>query len=200
MTTEAQETVPNDLEKFASHALRRTRPGSYEHLLCQHLIRSVASEPLEKIRLVSEAAYMVPDTPVDRDTLEALYNVVTSLIRSRQDIVNPYKTGDWHSTITWGFQRTKKNFEKYINPWMKSWDGIAWIRFDTKEKSEWFINLEWGATKFYKGTSRIYISGLAIIESRFITWAIPQIMTMFEQLSKLVNPDLYDSMLEKMRV
>ena len=35
----AEET--DDLQVFAVKALRRNQPGSYEHLLCQYLIRSV---------------------------------------------------------------------------------------------------------------------------------------------------------------
>ena len=46
----------DSFQEFARQALRLTRKGSFEQLVCQHLIVSVASEPLTKVRLVCEAA------------------------------------------------------------------------------------------------------------------------------------------------
>ena len=87
-------------------------------------------------------------------------------------------------------------------PWLETWDGVVSLKFDysDREDEKEFNELEFGPRKFWWATRRIHVIGLAKLEGRFMTWAMPQIMIMFEQLSKLVNPDLYDSILEKMRV
>lgn len=195
-----EESQEDTLGDFAGRVLRRNMPGSYEQLLCQHLIKSVAANPIEKIRLVCEAAMMVPNTPVDTETLETIYNVVTSFSQSRLDIKDPYDSRMWHGIITWSFDRTGEAFERYITPWMKDDDAFYIKGFSyNDEKKEEFNALEFGPRKFFWGCERIHIAGLAVLEARFMAWAMPQVMVMFEQLSKLVSPDLYMEMLEKVR-
>ena len=195
--TEDQKTAPEDFEKFASQALRRNKLGSYEQLLCQHLIKSVASEPIEKIRLVAEAAYMVPSTPVDEEILDIIYSVVTSFIGTEIIITNPDL---FFGKIAWGFQLTDENYEKYILPWFKGFGRLFLTnRAPNSEKIE---EMENSPLKFWNMTafSKIFPTSVEYMKTTFLVWAMPQIMVMFEQLSKLVNPDLYDSILEKMRV
>ncbi len=184
------------LPNFVSRAMRRKMPGSYEQLLCQHLIKSVGAPPLEKIRLVAEAAFMVPDSPVDKETLDVLYKVVMSFNRTREDIVDPIQK--WSFYIAWVFERDNEDFEKYILPWSPSLEGINMIEIRSQETMKQVKELEFGPTKFFFVTSQIHISGLAALEGRFISWAIPQIMTIFQKLSKLISPDLYETILAKM--
>ena len=197
MTTEEKNTAPEDFEKFASQALRRNKLGSYEQLLCQHLIKSVASEPIEKIRLVAEAAYMIPDTPVDTETLDVIYSVVTSFIGTEIIIQNPEL---FFGKIAWGFGLTNENFEKYIRPWFKGFGRLFLVARGTN--SDEIEAMEKGPKKFWTITaySKVFPTSVEYLKATFLVWAIPQVMVMFEQLSKLVNPDLYDSILEKMRV
>ena len=197
MTAEEQQTASKDFEKFASQALRRNKLGSYEQLLCQHLIKSVASDPIEKIRLVAEAAYMVPDTPVDTEILDIIYGVVTSFIGTEIIITNPEL---FFGKIAWGFSLTDINFEKYISPWFKGFGRLFLVsRTSNTKKLE---EMEDGSIKFWNMTaySKLFPTSVEYLKTTFLVWAIPQIMVMFEQLSKLVNPVLYDSILDKMRV
>ena len=195
--TEDQKTAPEDFEKFASQALRRNKLGSYEQLLCQHLIKSVASDPIEKIRLVAEAAYMIPDTPVDTEILDIIYSVVTSFIGTEIIITNPDL---FFGKIAWGFKLIDENFEKYIRPWFKGFSRLFLL--SRVKNSDQIEELDDGPRKFWSMTaySQIYPTSVEYLKATFLVWAIPQVMVMFEQLSKLVNPDLYDSILDKMRV
>ena len=113
MGGEQEQVETEGVQGFLSRALRRKQPGSYEQFLCQHLIRSVAAEPLEKIRLVSEAAYMVPDTPVDKSILESIYRVVISLTSTEVSIRNQEH---WGGSIPWNFELSDENYKRFIDP------------------------------------------------------------------------------------
>ena len=199
-TEEEAQTEGEGIQGFVSRALRRKMPGSFEQLLCQHLIRSVASDPVEKVRLICEAAMMGPDTPVDKENLEIIYQVSTGLTETRKDVMDPY-VGKWHSMMMWGFARNEENFDRYIKPWIRTWDSLVYRTFSYREdnEKERIQNLR-GSEYFWAICDRAHIATVATLETRFLTWAIPQVMRMFEQLSKLISPDLYEMMLEKMKV
>jgi hypothetical protein len=183
------------LASFASSALRRNKPGSYEQLLCQHLIKSVAAPPIEKIRLVSEAALLVQDNDIDKELLEVLFKVVTSFIMTRQDIRDPYL---WHGAFSWSFQRSNEAYKRYVVPWFDHADGLFHkeIKYSDLQK---YDAMNWGGQKFFFVTQRLHIAGLDVMESKFTAWAMPQIMTIFEKLSRLIDPDVYMDMLERVR-
>jgi hypothetical protein len=65
--TSDTDSSENGFEEFASTALRLQRKGSFEQLLCQHLIVSVSSPLLEKVRLICETAFMVPKDKLSLD-------------------------------------------------------------------------------------------------------------------------------------
>ncbi len=197
--TENQQAAPEKgegLPNFVTRALRRKMPGSYEQLLCQHLIKSVAAEPMEKIRLVSEAAYMVQDTPVDQDVLDVIFNVANSFMNMNV-VLDQYLELYW-GKIAWSFKRNKENYEKYILPWLFSLDRLRWVSgdgpsYDVRTLEPWQF--------FFAVTTdaKIWPSSLEWLKASFISWAMPQAMTIFEQLSRLVSPDLYEAMLGKMK-
>ena len=39
------------------------------------------------------------------------------------------------------------------------------------------------------------VGNFQMLKTEFLKWVIPQVMTVFEQLSKLIDPDLYQQML-----
>jgi hypothetical protein len=39
------------------------------------------------------------------------------------------------------------------------------------------------------------LGNFQMLKTEFLRWAIPQVMTIFKQLSKLIDPDLYQQML-----
>jgi hypothetical protein len=140
---------------------------------------------------------MVPDTPVDKETLEIIYGVVTSFIGTEIIITNPDL---FFGKIAWGFKLSEENYGKYILPWFKGF-GRLFLTGRVPNSDE-IGAMENGAKKFWTMTaySQIFPTSVEYMKATFLVWAVPQVMTMFEQLSKLVNPDLYDSILDKMRV
>lgn len=184
-------------QEFASKALRLHRRGSFENLLCQHLIMSVASEPLRKVRLICEAGWMVDLDKIglDIEQVETIYTVALSFLNT-----NP-KT-DFLS-MAWGFSLTKENYERFVAPWRRktSLFFVSSCRSDTDEKRERLNQTKNEAEHFYLMTYKLNLSfsSLQMLKSEFLRWALPHIMDIFEKLSRLVQPDLYKEMLQIMK-
>jgi len=187
----------NSFEKFASNALRLSRKGSFEQLLCQHLIVSVASSPLEKVRLICEAAFMVPKDKADLDfeLAETIYLAALGFLNTNIQI-------DLIS-IAWGFELTSENYDRFVKPWHK---GIP-LSFassctaETEEKRERLKQAKDKAEHFFLLTHRLnlYPTSFQCLKSEFLRWSIPAAMEIFEKLSRLVDPDLYREMLQILR-
>ena len=186
-----------EFQKFTSQALRLHRRGSFENLLCQHLIMSVATNPLAKVRLVCEAGWMVDSNKIglDLDQVETIYTVALSLLNT-----NP-KT-DFLS-MAWGFSLTLENYARFIAPWRRktSLFFCASCRAETGEKRGQLNQMESEAGKFYLMTHELNLSSSSfqMLKSEFLRWALPLIMEIFEKLSRLVQPDLYKEMLQIMK-
>jgi len=98
-------------QKFASQALRLQRKGSFEQLLAQHLIQSVSMDPLSKVRLVLEAAFIVP-----RDKLDIDWELAETVYLATLGFLNTSLHGEY-VVMAWGFRLTRENFERFVKPW-----------------------------------------------------------------------------------
>ena len=183
----------SDFESFTSQALRMRQKGSFETLLAQHLAVAIPSDPLTKIRLISEACYMIPKGKLDIDMalVETVYLSCISFLNTR---VNRESV-----KISWGFQQTAKNYQRFVEPWHRAFP--MFFVCDTADESEKKRNVLNQATtkaeRFFLFTCNLDLSvgSYQILKVQFITWAIPKVMEFFEQLSKLVDPDTYKEML-----
>lgn len=188
------------LEGFTGRALRRNKAGSYEQLLCQHLIQAVNSPPAQKIRLICEAAYMIPETPdktdkINREDLDLLYKVATSFSETRFDMRNPE---EFHGAMLWAFPLARETVEKYVMPWLDDDTQIYLTGRLREEVSEKLSAMKWGPDKIFKMSQNLHIAGFAKMEAVFTSWAMPKAMILFESLAKQVNPDTYQRILEVM--
>ena len=183
------------LESFASSALRRNKPGSYEQLLCQHLIKAVIADPIEKIRLICEAAMMVPKFTADN--LDTLYNIATSFVSTKINVFIDAKflnQSDWDGVIAWSIPRNKESYEKNILPWARS---LNYIHRKGRHKAPDNINECEDFQLFWYTTFDATNGTLEVLKSRFTIWAMPQAMRILEQLTEFVSPDVYTEMLER---
>jgi len=184
----------NSFQKFASQALRLQRKGSFEQLLAQHLIQSVSMDPLNKVRLVLEAAFMVPKDKVDLD-----FELAETIYLTTLGFLNTNIKSDYIS-IAWGFTLTKENYERFIKPWHR---GIplgfsSWCKADSDEKHDRLKKAEDEAEYFFLLTNNLNLAPTSFqcLKSEFLRWSIPIIMEFFEKLSRLIDPDLYREMLQ----
>jgi len=196
MTSDA-DSPENGFQEFASTALRLQRKGSFEQLLCQHLIVSVASEPLTKVRLICEAAFMVPKDKVnlDLELAEAIYLVALGFLNT--NIQSDY------ISVAWGFNLTSKNYDRFIKPWHMGFplSFASSCAAETERKRERLNRAEDKAENFFLLTTRLnlYPTSFQCLKSEFLRWSIHVVMDIFEKLSRLVDPDLYREMLQILR-
>lgn len=184
-------------QDFVSSALRLHRRGSYENLLCQHLIMAVNADPLRKVRLICEASWMTDPskTGLDMKQVETIYTVDLSLLNTNPET-------DFLS-VAWGFSLTPENFERFIAPWHRKTSLFfnSTCRAETNEKRERLSQAKSEAEHFYLMTYKFNLSfsSLQMLKSEFLRWAFPLVMDIFEKFSRLVQPDLYKEMLQIMK-
>jgi hypothetical protein len=192
---EDNEKTKDSFERFTSQALRLTRKGSFEQLLAQHLIQSVSIDPLNKVRLVLEAAFMVP-----KDKLELDVDLAETVYLATLGFLNTNIQSDYIS-VAWGFCLTRENYEHFIKPWHK---GIplsfaASSTAETEEKREMLKKAEDNAAEHFfllTHSLNLYPTSFQCLQSEFLRWSIPVTMQFFEKLSRLIDPDLYREMLQ----
>ena len=191
--TDRQEA--DDLESFAKSVIRRPTKGSWESLLAQHLIQSVNAPALQKLRLICEAAFMAEDKAkgLDMELLDVTYQVTTGLQQTKD------KEWIW---IPWPFDPSKNNYDRYIKPWRRQ--STRYFRFnstchaESDDKEKRLHELKGNkAAEFFYWTDGIHLSGstFQVLVSEFTRWALPRMMMVFSELSKLVDPELYQSIL-----
>lgn len=191
---ELEEEHKDSFQKFTSQALRLQRKGSFEQLLAQHLIQSVSMDPLNKVRLVLEAAFIVPHDKLNIDFERAETIYLTTL-----GFLNTNIQGDYVS-MAWGFSLDKESFERFIKPWHKgiSLSFSAWCQSETQKKRENLEQAEDEAEHFFLLTNWLNLAPTSFqcLKSEFLRWSIPITMEIFEKLSRLIDPDLYREMLQ----
>ena len=195
--THLSEQKENSFQDFTSQALRLHRQGSFENLLCQHLIMSVAADPLTKVRLICEAGWMVDADKIGLDlkTVETVYTVSLSFLNTSPET-------DFLS-MAWGFSLNRGNYKRFVAPWRRQtmlWFCASCIA-EREEKKERLNKAESKAEKFYLITHQLdlSLSSFHMLKSEFLRWALPLVMKIFEKLSRLVQPDLYKEMLQIMK-
>ena len=107
----------SNLEKFASSSMRGSRRGIYQQLLASLLVKAVKSnDPLEKIQALCEAAY----TCRIKDKLDMkLIDVCFEVCESFRNHQKQRREGAHYISVSWSFQGTEENYERFISPWSK---------------------------------------------------------------------------------
>jgi hypothetical protein len=190
----------DDFAEFVSKAIREPRGGAYEQLLSQFLAQAViCTDPLKRIKVVCEAALMIPeaereDLTIDYETVEVLNAVTNALLNSTKN------RGDVIS-ISWGFQETEENGQKFIGPWQKT---KIWYYPDLlRTHVEFYPYYGYGIRKikriitepfwswFFDATNCLSMEGYNLLRNSFVAWAIPQIQLYLSELTHVVSPSLY---------
>lgn len=203
-------------------ALRTKQAGTYERLLCQLLIASNNAEPLTKIRKMCEAmlrAKTIPQNPIkiNEEEVEVIHAGVTAF-RDTYHGVTKSDQVSWVE-ISWPFETTDENYKKYVAPWrlvtsLKYFPLLGYHGHDFEEvydrNAKFFteIRKERGeAQYFFTITTYVYSrcnagalteSAFRKLRSQFITWALPKVEEWYLELTKLVEPSLFDFMFRMM--
>ena len=188
--------------EFVAKTIRGPRFGAFEQLVAQHLVIAVAGDPLRKIRLVCEAAYMCNPEKlnIDLDRLEVTYKVAISLMNAvaHPDFPVPVYT------IPWAFKPTAENFKRYIEPWLTgrfsySYQGPEDERRKTVKAIQEMEKHEAFFTITMKGHyTKLPPDSYWLLVNQFIGWAIPFVQQVFEKVSRTVSPTVYSEVLRVM--
>jgi len=229
------ENEKSGLDSFVSSSIRGRKQAVREQLLCKKLVKSNRCDKLQRIIELSEAAYfakkMSPKIKLDMNLVDVLHKVSYSLATPQTvltDIANTRIKGDPESKqtiysdtaivkrITWNFQNTEENFEKYIHPWiiepsyisncMPFYEQMEKINRRTKELYDTQLDLAKELKELkdtpedsQKGSSSFHFfflicaflteAGLENLRTNFVSWANPKATAIEEEISQLVSPD-----------
>lgn len=229
-----------ELDSFVSSSLRGPKQAVREQLLCKKLVKANRCNKLQRIIEIAEAGYfakkMNPKIKLDMNLVDILNKVSISLATPQNvliDIANtqliaPFVEGDRESKqtfypeivnakrITWTFQYTEENSEKYIHPWiiepsyisncMPFYKQMEKVNRSTKELYDKHLELakelkELKGTPedlqkasssfhfFFLITTFLTEAGLENLRTNFVVWANPKATAIEEEISQLVSPD-----------
>lgn len=198
----SEEKEESEFISFKSEALRSQRRGTYQQLLCQILISSVTSKPLKKISSICQAAMTEPDLEkhgINPEFIDVASNVATGFQRT----IHMHLGSVYFCNISWPFELTEQNYIRYINPWHHGpllfypYLGQEWLANQRREEVEKQLAKFPQWKYFFMVTTRVNLTdnSYQTLLGQFTSWALPQIMQVFRELSKLVQPSLYKEML-----
>jgi len=188
--------------EFVAKTIRGPKFGAFEQLVAQHLVAAVASDPLRKIRLVCEAAYMCNPEKlnIDLDRLEVTYKVATSLI----NVVASEGIGVIICAVPWAFPPSAESFRRFIKPWWSS-EFLSYTVDGTSsevERVEKELNAMAEDQRFFNitmgGKAALTVLGYRSLVSQFVGWAMPFVQQVFEKVSRTVSPTVYNEVLRMM--
>lgn len=206
---EATQDEEGNFAQFVTSAMRAPRQGIYEHLLSQFMAQAVlVTDPLKRIKLVCEAALMVPERDrenlaIDYEKIEVLYAIANSLLN--QAVRSDQLARDAVVSIPWGFIPNEENFKKYVAPWynvhlIEYWAPLlkhcVKLRYDSygfphvvsiSEEPAWFF--------FYDVSICLTITAYNRLKNAFAAWAIPTVQAYLAELTQIVSPSLYAEIL-----
>ena len=200
MKKKANDDEDKSLKEFAKRSLRPSKEKSRAMLMVQHLFASIAAKPLEKIRLILEAAYMLNEEEntrldIDIEFIEIAYAVAITLLNKVTEtryVLNINQIYDEHKIIClgWNISNTEERRHQYIMPWARG-NLQFWPDMLPCEAHE-DINL---IELFFILTRVLKPLGYEVLRGSFIRWAMPQAMQIKTKLSSSIDPELYLEML-----
>ena len=202
---ELKEGEGSQLAEFVSRAVRTPKQGIFEHLLCQHLASAVLSNPLRKIRLICEAAMMVPQEllDVDWELVKTIHAVALGFMESSKPHIFPIP-GSYQPIIyyqlVFPFHEDEENFNRFIKPWLRSLDIRCWTpASSSRREEERQKNIPlWSWFFWVVGDTMLTEASFNKLKAQFLRWALPKCQEIFRKLSELVNPSLYSEILATM--
>ena len=212
------------LKPIETRALRRKEEGIFERLLCQKLISSNNADALDKIIKLAEAVFMHNGQlkDIDKTEVDMIYQIALAFKHSY-----PYKRRDGNEFcyMTWGFEESQANYERYITPWKQM--GSLRYRTYWPQKPHWaaghtyevayeeemaeierilaLLKSDTEYQQFFGITSGHYGSRAAFpyqyfmrLRNQFVMWAIPKVQAWYASLASTIDKDIFDSVLKTM--
>lgn len=229
-TESAEDKETKGFSHFASIATRTQRKGIREQLLAQLLVKgSILSDPLLKIEVLTEAAYLSKSQEkIDMAIVETCSVVCRSFINTEKDFHPPSYFPDL-VRVSWAFASSKENWEKYIVPWQYlaliyfplftryaeknyskvpvSTEGMSYVeveewlrvREEINEKAKEWLEKLPDHRQFYEMTYAYSRFSFTSLKGEFAHWAMAKLRPIEAVIAEEVNPEIYRDILELMR-
>lgn len=119
---------PEQLAETVSSALRGSKYGIFEQLICQHLIQAtVTSDSLRKAQLISDAALMLDPEQKKRLGIDAnkaltVNSVCLAFMEKTETRIDHVNTA---VSIKFGFEENEENYNKHISHWQNEFEYFS---------------------------------------------------------------------------
>lgn len=214
---EKKESEKEERPSFISEAVRRPRTGVYQQLLAQKLKVNRVSDPLQRITLLCEAAYMSRN----KDALDMkIIDIAAAACRSFLN-TDDSKKEPWVN-IAWVFPPTEENYVKYIKPWLtvsyhyyptrtiyayvhygenlryqdmerpaSRYEKITKFFDEIKKRIYKEINEKPDYERFFIVTTAISKTTLQAFKGEFTNWMLPKLLEQQSIIVDEIDPQVY---------
>lgn len=171
----------SDVQRFSEELSNRRRGGCFESLLAYYLNVAVTAEPMEKIRLICEAAMLTKLSEQHRPTITRLHKLAVSLrvTKIREDFI----------AVPWAFAETEQNYQYYLTPWLNPQPTFQWTNEAVRQEQEAKLKGKEVWQQFFLITSHMNLSPVSLLSMKndFFTWAIADLQAVVADLTKSVS-------------
>jgi len=106
-------------------------------------------------------------------------------------------------SVSWLFTETEENYAKFIQPWIQpiplTFSHNTEFERQRKQKKLEESPSEWQRFFLVTKELNLHYSSFSLLRGLFIKWSLPQVMTIFEKLSKQIDPAIYQEVLTGIR-
>lgn len=176
MPTQAQ--ILEALQRF-----QRPENRVYEMVIAKYLSATITAEPMEKTRLVCEAAMMTEE-------LARKYGAVLSSTHKIALSLSTPNPSDLFIAVPWPFPATAESFSAFIQPWLVTMPYPQYSNEIVRQQQEAELQTRPAWEQFFLVTQKLNLSPVALWQLRheFYTYAMPAIMQITADLSKVLSP------------
>lgn len=195
---EIEETEEAELARFGEKAIRAPRGGAFERLLCQHLVLSVSTDPINSLIHSCRAALSLPEPTAKQLEIDKqkVSDILTVALNFQQAKMEKDGATEYYS-IHWSFESLgEEGFNRYIKPWFTTvtewWVPHAWA-FNPELRKEYYAKPFY--ERFYISSSKFVPSTFRGLLSAFVAWAYPHCEELNNKVSTQVSPTTYAEIL-----
>jgi hypothetical protein len=196
------ENEESNIAEFGQKVIRSPKGGAFERLICQHLVLSVSSDPLESISHSCRAALaltreVAEKLCIDKEKVSDILTVCMNLRTAKAEKVEEGAPEEYR--IIWSFsEQDKEGFKRYIEPWLHSGIVFSLPHWADNYPEEWKKKKE--KMKHYEMVYFACAEGLTpsafqAMLSGFVSWAYPQTEELNQKVSTQVSPTTYSEIL-----
>ena len=175
-----------DMAKLNKKLFGVTTNKTFEYVVSRYLDHSILLEPLEKTRIICEAAMLSEEiTVLYEQQLRIIHLLALSLASVREE--------EQTIKIPWGFSETEDSYNKFILPWLTTFPMPRYKNDQERKAQLDALSGKPPFEQFFYITSKSNLSksSLAQLKIQFYVWAMPTLMKLTADLTKRLSPSSF---------